>query len=173
MRAAASYLQTTSARSGHGLLLAAVGLLRLSQLAADGSYSRNLLPGLVVLGLGNGLAIPAVTLAGLSDVRPADAGLASGLQNAVLQVGGAVGLAALVSLGTARTLELKAAGLPPAAATTAGFDRSFLTGAAVLVAAVVVVMPGLRSPAGALPPVPSAQPDRPDARPDARTPGDL
>jgi EmrB/QacA subfamily drug resistance transporter len=144
-----------------GLLLAATGLLVLAQLAVDGSYLRDLLPGLVVLGLGNGLAIPAVTLAGLSDVAPTEAGLASGLQNAVLQVGGAVGLAALVSIGTAHARGLETGGLTAAEAATGGFDRSLLAGAVVLVCAAVVVQLGGRAAALVPPPVPSAHPATP------------
>lgn len=143
-----------------GLLLAASGTAVLGRLGVDGSYLHDVLPGLLVLGLGNGLAIPAATLAGLSDVTPADAGLASGLQNTVLQVGGAVGLAALVSVGTIHARGLEADGLPPAAAATAGFGWSFQVGAVALVCSAVVVVLGQRRRA------PSAAASRP-------TPSDL
>ncbi|WP_148615936.1 MFS transporter [Nocardioides rubriscoriae] len=144
-----------------GLLVACAGLTVLSRLTADGSYVDDLLLGLVVLGLGNGLAIPAVTLAGLSDVRPAEVGLASGLQNTVLQVGGAVGLAALVSLGTAHARGLDAGGLSAAAAATAGFGWSFRIGAAVLLASAVAVVLGQRGRSSSRPPSPSVPSDHP------------
>jgi EmrB/QacA subfamily drug resistance transporter len=129
-----------------GLLVAAVGMLMLAQLPPGGSYPLHLLPGLLVLGLGNGLAIPAVTIAALSRVAPAEAGLASGLQNTVLQVGGAVGLAALVSLGTMHARALQAHGAGAAAATTAGFTRSFAVATGVLLAGAAAAAMGQRRP---------------------------
>lgn len=127
-----------------GMLVAVVGLLLLSRLPVEGSYPAHVLPGLLVLGLGNGLAIPSLTLAALTDVGGQDAGLAGGLQNTVLQVGGAVGLAALVGLGSGHARHLVALGSGPAAASTAGFTLSFLVAAVVLTAAAVVAVVGLR-----------------------------
>lgn len=136
-----------------GLLVAAVGMLVLAQLPTSGAYSLHLLPGLVVLGVGNGMAIPAVTIAALSGVAPAEAGLASGLQNTVLQVGGAVGLAALVSVGSMHARSLQAHGAGPAAAATGGFTRSFAVGAAVLLAGAAAAAIGRRRvPAASSPP---------------------
>ena len=127
-----------------GMLLAATGLLLLTRLPVAGGYAAHVLSGLLVLGLGNGLAIPALTLAALTDVSGQDAGLAGGLQNTVLQVGGAVGLAALVGLGTGHARHLVAAGSGPAAAATAGFRLSFLVAAVVLLVAALVAAVGLR-----------------------------
>jgi hypothetical protein len=69
----------TRAPLGAGLLLAAVGLLLLARAPVDGTYAIDVLPSMILLGLGAGTAFNPVLLAAMSDVEPAEAGLASGL----------------------------------------------------------------------------------------------
>jgi sugar phosphate permease len=90
----------------------------------------DVLPSMLVLGVGAGLSLPAVTTVMMSDATPADAGLASGLANTSQQVGGALGIAVLAALATARTDGATAAGAPLQEALTAGYHLAFAIGAA-------------------------------------------
>jgi EmrB/QacA subfamily drug resistance transporter len=89
-----------------GLLLAAVGLLLFARAPVDGSFVVDVLPSMVLLGLGAGIAFNPVLLAAMSDVAPEEAGLASGLVNTSFMMGGALGLAVLASLAASRTESL-------------------------------------------------------------------
>ena len=86
-----------------------------------------------------------MTLA-MSGATPSDAGLASGLVNTTVQVGGAVGLAVLATLATERTEGLRADGESVAAALNSGYHLAYLVGAALTVVAIVVAAVVLRSP---------------------------
>jgi MFS family permease len=99
-----------------GLGLAAVGLLLFAQAPVGGQFALHVLPGMLLLGLGAGIAFNPLLLAAMSDVSPADSGLASGVVNTAFMMGGALGLAVLASLAAARTTALVAAGTVPAAA---------------------------------------------------------
>ena len=88
-----------------GMALAAVGLVLLSRVSADGSYVSDVLPGLVVMAVGLGLTFVPLTLIGTTNVANGDAGLASGLFNTSQQVGGALGLAILSTLAANRTAD--------------------------------------------------------------------
>jgi EmrB/QacA subfamily drug resistance transporter len=115
-----------------GEVLLVAGLLLLVR-PGTGSYLVDVLPSMLVLGLGAGLVLPAVTTVMMSDATPADAGLASGLANTSQQVGAALGVAALAALAAARTDGLVAGGVPHVEALTAGYQLAF-TASAVLVA---------------------------------------
>ena len=78
-----------------GLLLIASGMALLTQLPADGHYFWNLFPAFLVSGIGMAFTFVPMTIAGLTGVSGADAGIASGLLNTSRQIGGAVGLAAV------------------------------------------------------------------------------
>lgn len=81
-----------------GMALGAAGATALAlALTSDGSYSR-LLPGIVLLGLGQGAAWTGMWIAASAGVAPGDQGIASGMASTTLQVGGAVGLAVLVAV---------------------------------------------------------------------------
>ncbi len=86
-----------------GLLLTAASGLLYAQLPADGHYFRDVFPGLVVGGIGLGLSFVPVTIASLTGVQPADAGVASGLINTSRQIGGSVGLAAVTTIAATAT----------------------------------------------------------------------
>ena len=95
-----------------GLALAALGLALFAR-AIDGSFTLDVLPAMVLLGLGAGVAFNPMLLAAMSDVEPSRSGLASGLVNTAFMMGGALGLAALASLAAARSAGLAAAGAAP------------------------------------------------------------
>jgi EmrB/QacA subfamily drug resistance transporter len=126
-----------------GEILLVAGLLLLTR-PPIGSYVVDVLPSMVVLGIGAGLALPAVTTLMMSDATPEDAGLASGLANTSQQVGGALGTAVLAALAAVRTDAATAAGSPLTAALTSGYQLAFWASAAAVAAAGVVTMTVLR-----------------------------
>ncbi|KUZ00360.1 MULTISPECIES: DHA2 family efflux MFS transporter permease subunit [unclassified Burkholderia] len=118
-----------------GLLIAACGLALFSRAPADGSFLWHVLPGMTLLGIGAGVAFNPVLLAAMSDVDPADSGLASGIVNTAFMMGGALGLAVLASLAAARTDALAAAHATPLDALNGGYHAAFAVGAAFAAAA--------------------------------------
>ncbi|MGU7813880.1 DHA2 family efflux MFS transporter permease subunit [Burkholderia sp. AW49-1] len=118
-----------------GLLIAGCGLALFSRAPADGSFIWHVLPGMTLLGIGAGVAFNPVLLAAMSDVDPADSGLASGIVNTAFMMGGALGLAVLASLAAARTDALAAAHATPLDALNGGYHAAFAVGAAFAAAA--------------------------------------
>jgi EmrB/QacA subfamily drug resistance transporter len=112
-----------------GLGIAAVGLLLFARAPVDGSFVVDVLPSMILLGLGAGMAFNPVLLAAMGDVEPQDAGLASGIVNTAFMMGGALGLAVLASLAAARTDTLTASGDGSLEALTGGYHAAFLVGA--------------------------------------------
>ncbi|HSF62579.1 MAG TPA: DHA2 family efflux MFS transporter permease subunit [Gaiellaceae bacterium] len=112
-----------------GLGLAAVGLLLLARAPVDGTFVVDVLPSMILLGLGAGMAFNPVLLAAMSDVEPTEAGLASGFVNTSFMMGGALGLAVLASLAASRTDALLADGASDLAALTGGYHLAFFVGA--------------------------------------------
>jgi EmrB/QacA subfamily drug resistance transporter len=112
-----------------GLLLAAVGLLLFARAPVNGDFAVDVLPGMVLLGLGAGIAFNPVLLAAMSDVAPSESGLASGVVNTSFMMGGALGLAVLASLAAARTADLLASAADPLSALSAGYHLAFFVGA--------------------------------------------
>jgi EmrB/QacA subfamily drug resistance transporter len=112
-----------------GLGLAGLGLLLLARVPVDGTYVVDVLPSMILLGLGAGVAFNPVLLAAMSDVEPQESGLASGIINTSFMMGGAVGLAVLASVAASRTSDLIDAGESNAAALTGGYHVAFLLGA--------------------------------------------
>ena len=86
-----------------GLLVAAAGLALFARAPVDGSYLTDVLPSMLLLGFGAGIAFNPVLLAAMSDVAPEESGLASGFVNTAFMMGGALGLAVLASLAASRT----------------------------------------------------------------------
>lgn len=123
-----------------GLVLIGVGLLLLCRAPVDGTYATDLLPSMILLGGGMGAVFPALMTLAMSGATQADAGLASGLVNTTVQVGGALGLAVLATLSASRTEHLTAAGKTTAQALTGGYHLAFLIGAALVGAAIVVAL---------------------------------
>src|SRR4051812_24429007 len=118
-----------------GLLLASAGLLLLVRAPVDGSFVSDVLPSMVLLGLGAGIAFNPVLLAAMGDVDPGEAGLASGVVNTSFMMGGAVGLAVLASAAASRTTTLVDAGHSEIAALTGGYHVAFFLGAVFAAAA--------------------------------------
>jgi EmrB/QacA subfamily drug resistance transporter len=121
-----------------GLGLAGVGLLLFARAPVDGNFVVDVLPSMILLGIGAGIAFNPVLLAAMSDVAPADAGLASGIVNTSFMMGGALGLAVLASLAASRTETLSAAGDAPLVALTGGYHAAFLVGALFAFAAAAI-----------------------------------
>jgi MFS family permease len=143
---------------GVGLTLAAVGLLLFARAPVDGSFLVDVLPPMILLGIGAGMAFNPVLLAAMSDVEPSEAGLASGVVNTSFMMGGAVGLAVLASLAASRTETLSAAGDGPLAALTGGYQAAFLAGALFAFAAAAVGAALLRPSAAPVPVEADAEP---------------
>jgi EmrB/QacA subfamily drug resistance transporter len=121
-----------------GLLLASAGLLLLVRAPVDGTFVVDVLPSMILLGLGAGMAFNPVLLAAMGDVEPAESGLASGVVNTAFMMGGAVGLAVLASAAASRTNTLLDAGKSEAAALTGGYHLAFLLGAIFAASAAVI-----------------------------------
>jgi hypothetical protein len=133
-----------------GITLSTMSLLVLTQLSQHSSYGL-VLAALLLFGVGNGLAFVPLTAASLGGVAPGDAGAASGLVNVMQQVGGALGLAVLVTVfGTATRSARQVAGTTTAQVFTHGADRAFLA-AAIMLALSVVLTASMRSGGGARP----------------------
>jgi EmrB/QacA subfamily drug resistance transporter len=113
-----------------GLLMAAAGLLLFARAPVQGQLWLDVLPGMLLLGLGAGIAFNPVLLAAMSDVSPADSGLASGIVNTAFMMGGALGLAVLASLADARRDTLIQAGAALPVALSGGYSIAFAVGAA-------------------------------------------
>ena len=122
------------------------GLLLFSRAPVDGGYVADILPVMVLLGLGAGVAAPALMSLAMSGATERDSGLASGLINTTVQVGGALGLAVLATLAEDRTAGLRADGASAAAALNAGFHLALLVGAVLTAIAIAVAATVLRSP---------------------------
>jgi EmrB/QacA subfamily drug resistance transporter len=130
---------------GVGLLLASLGLLLLARAPVDGNFAVDVLPSMILLGLGAGIAFNPVLLAAMSDVDATEAGLASGLVNTSFMMGGALGLAVLASLAAARTDSLLVSGESHEAALTGGYHVAFLVGAIFAAAAAALGAFALRA----------------------------
>jgi EmrB/QacA subfamily drug resistance transporter len=128
-----------------GLVALVAGLVLLTGAPVGGDYVTDLLPALVLLGVGAGIAFPALVTLAMSGATPADSGLASGLVNTTQQVGGALGLAVLATLSTSRSNHLLADGESADSALTGGYHLAFAIGAGLVVAAIVVAALVLRS----------------------------
>lgn len=136
------------------------GLLWLSGIPADGTFTGDLLGPTTVIGLGLGIAFVQLTGAAVAGVPAADAGLAGGLVNTTRQIGGALGLAVLGTLAAARTASV-GPGTPPALALTEGYRTAFLVSAAVAAAGTALAPLLARTPKS----IPKPD-DMPDDMPD-------
>src|SRR3954469_11966539 len=113
--------------------IATVGLLLFVRVPVDGSYLVDVLPSTLLIGLGMGLSMPAMMTLAMSGATPQDAGLASGLVNTTVQVGGAIGLAVLATLAAEQT-----GGAQSPQALLDGYHLAFLVGAAAMALATLV-----------------------------------
>jgi EmrB/QacA subfamily drug resistance transporter len=132
-----------------GLALIAAGLLLMTRVPVDANYWVDLLASMTLFGVGAGLSFPAMMGLAMAGAKPSEAGLASGLVNTSLQVGGAVGLAVLATLATSRTESLTAGGESTLDALTGGYQLAFGVAAGIVVAAIAVAAIVLQSEAAA------------------------
>ncbi|GAC1632882.1 MAG: MFS transporter [Chloroflexota bacterium] len=118
-----------------GMGIAAVGLLMLTQIRVVGSFQHDVLAGMLIFAFGLGMTFVPLQIASVTGVPPSEIGLASGLVNAFLQVGGAFGLAVLSTISTTEFNGVIHTLHTPLAYPTAlvdGFQRAFLAGALLL-----------------------------------------
>src|SRR5690606_30090332 len=123
-----------------------VALLLFARTPVDGSFAVDLLPPFMLIAVGVGTSFPAIMTVAMSGATPSESGLASGLVNTSMQVGGAIGLAVLATLSTDRTEAQLADGASPAEALVSGFHLAYLIGAALAAAAVAIAVLVLRDP---------------------------
>jgi predicted MFS family arabinose efflux permease len=123
-----------------GAMIGAAGLYWLSRISVGGSYTADLLPGLLLVGLGIAGLFVAVATAANAGVPADKAGLAAALLNASQWLGGALGLAIFTAVSTSRTNHLLAAGTPSAHALTSGFQRALLVGSIFILASAVIAL---------------------------------
>jgi hypothetical protein len=100
----------------------------------------DILPAMLLLGVGGGVSFPSLMTLAMSGVTPSESGLASGLVNTTAQVGGALGLAVLATLSTTRTNGLLAAGTSPPSALTTGYHLAFAIGAGLVLSGIIVAV---------------------------------
>jgi EmrB/QacA subfamily drug resistance transporter len=132
-----------------GLLMIVAGLAIFARAPVDGGYLVDVLPVMLLLGVGAGLSFPSLMTLAMSGATQSDSGLASGLVNTSLQVGGALGLAVLATLSTTRTENLLADGEATADALVGGYHLAFVIAAGLVAFAVVIATTVLRSSAAA------------------------
>ena len=129
-----------------GLAASAAALILFARLPVDGHYLTDLLPAFLLSGVGLALAFVPMSIGGLTGVRQAEAGIASGLINTTQQVGGAIGVAVATTVATTFTTRFVEAhpGASPVggAALTHGFQIAFyvLAGLAVVGAVLAAVL---------------------------------
>ena len=134
-----------------GLSVAAAGLLLFARAPVGGHFLVDVLPSMILLGLGAGIAFNPVLLAAMSDVAPEESGLASGVVNTAFMMGGALGLAVLASLASSRTDSLRRAGHAALDSLVGGYHVAFIAGAvfAAGAAAIGAALLRVRQQAGA------------------------
>jgi EmrB/QacA subfamily drug resistance transporter len=128
-----------------GLFFLIAAMLLFARTPVDGNYWIDLLPLMLLFGVGAGVSFPALMMLAMSGATPQDAGLASGLVNTTAQVGGAIGLALLATLATDRTEGLRADGESAMAALNGGYHLAYMVGAILAAVAIVVAVTVLRS----------------------------
>ncbi len=128
-----------------GMALLTAGLLYFSQVSVGGSYLGDLLPGFLLIGVGMGFSFVPISIAALAGVQGPEAGLASGLINTSQQIGGALGIALLITVATTRTEGLLESGAAAPEALTNGFGLAFLVAAGFAIVSLVTTLVVLKS----------------------------
>lgn len=121
-----------------GLLLVAAGLVLFARAPLGGAFLADVLPGMLLLGVGSGMASTPLLLAAMNDVNSEESGLASGIVNTAFMMGGAFGLAVLASLAEVRTHELERSGVDSLTALNGGYHFALLGGALLSAMAAVI-----------------------------------
>jgi EmrB/QacA subfamily drug resistance transporter len=142
-----------------GAIVASGGLYLLSRIPVGGAYATDLLPGLLLVGLGIAALFVAVATAANAGVPADEAGLAAALLNASQWLGGALGLAIFTAVSTSRTNHLLAADAPVSHALTSGFQRALLVGSMFVLASAVIALRATNSRGEVMHPEVEAQPE--------------
>jgi EmrB/QacA subfamily drug resistance transporter len=129
-----------------GVVMVGAGLLLFARTPVEGDYATDLLAPMLLVGLGVGTAFPSLMTLAMSGATPSDAGLASGLVNTSMQVGGAIGLAVLATLASERTDSKLADGASHLSALNSGYHLAYVVGAVLVAIATVVAVTVLRQP---------------------------
>jgi EmrB/QacA subfamily drug resistance transporter len=129
-----------------GVALVGAGLLLFARAPVDASYLTDVLPPMLLIGIGVGTAFPSLMTLAMSGVEPSEAGLASGVVNTSMQVGGAIGLAVLATLASQRTDSIGSSA-SHLSALNSGYHLAYVVGAALVAVALVVAVAVLRAPA--------------------------
>ncbi|MFF5082711.1 MFS transporter [Actinoplanes sp. NPDC000266] len=127
-----------------GLATLLAGLLLLARVPTQPSYVLDMLPPLIVMGLGIGVTIPSIVMLAMAGAAPSETGMVSGFSNTAQQAGGAVGLSLLAAVAAARADS--AALSSPVAALHAGYTFAFLVAAGFVLAALILTVLLLRHP---------------------------
>jgi EmrB/QacA subfamily drug resistance transporter len=131
-----------------GLLFAAAGLASFVRAPVAGNFLIDMLPGMLLIGVGSGMAFNPLILAAMSDVDASESGVASGIVNTAFMMGGALGLAILASIAAARTDGLTARGATELVAFNGGYHVAFAAGALSATIAAVLAWLLIRAGAG-------------------------
>jgi MFS family permease len=113
--------------------------------SVDGSYAVDLVPGFILSGIGLGFSFVPDSIAALTGVRDREAGVASGLINTTQQIGGALGVALLLTVATNRTTTLAGEGQSRVEATVGGFQYAFAVGAGLALLGLLATLFLIRS----------------------------
>ncbi len=127
------------------MLAIGAGLLLFARTPVNASYVVDLMPATILIGLGAGLAFPSLMMLAMSGATPEDSGLASGLVNTSVQVGGAIGLAVLATLASERTDTVLARGESTASALNSGYHLAYLVGAGLIGVAIAIALRAFRA----------------------------
>ena len=123
-----------------GFFGCAIGLFLTSSIDVHASYAANVLPGMMVLGFASGISFPAIGNASLHEVTGQDSSLASGVQSAMQQIGGALGLSVLVTLALRHAHGQIAHGAIPGVALTHGYVLAYRVGSVLCLIGGVLVL---------------------------------
>jgi MFS family permease len=121
-----------------GLLIAAAGLALFARAPVGGHFVTDVLPSMILLGVGAGMAFNPVLLAAMNDVPQHESGLASGIVNTSFMMGGALGLAVLASVAAARTKALTVSSHTSLQALAGGYHAAFIVGSIFAALAAVI-----------------------------------
>ncbi len=150
-----------------GVCLVVVALLLFARTPVHADYFTDLLPPFLLIGIGVGTSFPAIMTLAMSGATPEDAGLASGLVNTSMQVGGSIGLAVLATLSSERTSSLLADGEGQLQALNSGYHVAYLIGAGLAAVAVAIAVFVLRAPApGEMPAPQEGEPGQAEGEPE-------
>jgi EmrB/QacA subfamily drug resistance transporter len=127
-----------------GLVVVTAGLILCACVPSEGAFGTSVLPGMILLGLGSGLATTPLLLAALQDIQEKDSGSASGIVNTSGILGGSVGLAVLLSLADVRSGELQQSGASVVTALVGGYRFAFMGAALLTFAAGALAILNLR-----------------------------